>query len=330
MKTATALAFAAVITNPALADSRSTVNAMKDSHILVLKYSPTKRSEITGLLGQPTTFTFPDGESVYRVLQTHPPREGGSVEAAWEASDTKDIDKMPLGNNLTLWPMIPGTTIMTVITLVQSTCKGDHPDSCVQKPYPFKLVAKPDPTGMPDEPDAAFNVIFEGGARATPSAEPTRTAALNTITDAPAPKKSKGKRHSTADANEAELAADRLRTDSFNQADGCHYEGQAPDGQSPIAPLCPLDNGIWTLMRFPGLLAKPAVYVGVCDGHNERLARQHGSGDFVVIEEIAATFCLRLSPYALNIINKTYRPSGTPTNTGTIAPTVDRRILQAR
>jgi type IV secretion system protein VirB9 len=90
-----------------------------------------------------------------------------------------------------------------------------------------------------------------------------------------------------------------------------------------------MDNGQWTLMRFPGLSAKPAVYVVGGDG-SERLARQHGTGDFVVVEEIAPHFRLRLGPNVLDIINTAYDPAGKPTGTGTTAPTVRRDILQAK
>jgi type IV secretory pathway VirB9-like protein len=273
------------ISTPGLAEPRSTVSAARDNHIQIATYSPTKRTEVIGLLGQPTTFTFPSGESIYRVTQTkRPGADGNPVEAAWETNDLKDVKDSPLGNNLTLWPMATGTTIM----------------------------------------------IFKGGAPATAVAEPVQTAALDSA-DAPVqkPKSRRTRERAVREQNEAELAADRLRVDSFNRAAGYHYHGQG-DAHSGIIPLCPLDNGIWTIMRFPGLSLKPAIYVGVCDGHNERLARQHGTGDFVVVEEIAASFCLRLSPYAINVINDAYSPAGNPTGTDTIAPTVDRKILQAR
>ena len=90
-----------------------------------------------------------------------------------------------------------------------------------------------------------------------------------------------------------------------------------------------MDNGQWTLMRFPGLSEKPAVYVVGEDG-GERLARQHGAGDFVVVEEIAQHFRLRLGPSVLDVINTAYDPAGKPTGTGTTAPTVRRDILSAK
>jgi type IV secretion system protein VirB9 len=90
-----------------------------------------------------------------------------------------------------------------------------------------------------------------------------------------------------------------------------------------------MDNGQWTLMRFPGLSEKPAVYVVGTDG-GERLARQHGAGDFVVVEEIAQHFRLRLGPNVLDILNTACDPAGKPAGTGTTAPSVERDLRQAK
>ena len=62
-------------------------------------------------------------------------------------------------------------------------------------------------------------------------------------------------------------------------------------------------------MRFPGLSKKPAIYI-VGDDGSERLARQHAAGDFIVIEEIAPHFRLRLGPDVLDILNTAYNPAG--------------------
>jgi len=90
-----------------------------------------------------------------------------------------------------------------------------------------------------------------------------------------------------------------------------------------------MDNGEWTLMRFPGLSEKPAVYI-VGPDNSERLARQHGDGDFVVVEEIAQHFRLRLGPAVLDIVNQAYDPAGRPAGTGTTSPTVQRDVIQAK
>jgi type IV secretion system protein VirB9 len=177
---------------------------------------------------------------------------------------------------------------------------------------PFRLVAKPAGDGAADLPGVTLNLIFRGGASAA----------------VPRPGRAKASRRRGDDIAQA-AAEERLRTDAFNGAGGaCHYlaKGRRPN---PIAPRCPLDKGQWTLMRFPGLSEKPAVYIVGADG-GERLARQHGAGDFVVVEEIAGHFRLRLGPDVLDILNTAYDPAGKPTGTGTTAPSVARDILQAK
>jgi type IV secretion system protein VirB9 len=81
-------------------------------------------------------------------------------------------------------------------------------------------------------------------------------------------------------------------------------------------------------MRFPGLSKKPAAYIVGNDG-SERLARQHGARDFVVVEELAAHFRLRLGPDVLDIIDQAFNPAGADPGTGTPAPGVTRQLLRA-
>jgi DNA helicase HerA-like ATPase len=72
------------------------------------------------------------------------------------------------------------------------------------------------------------------------------------------------------------------------------------------------------------------VFITQSPRDEERLARQHGDGDFVIVEEIAAHFRLRLGPDVLDIINQGYDAIGKPAGTGTTAPTVNREVLQAK
>ena len=279
------------------------------TQIRVVPYSPLLRTELIGVIGQPTTITFPPGESVYRVVQTgKPDKQGTLADAGWQGASPAAVKDTPLGNNLTLWPVMPGESTMTVITMTSGGA---------QKVYPFRLLARPDTDGAADASAVVLNLIFKGGAAsdpATPAAAARKTVAVRAW-----------KARQAAQA----AAEEQLRTDAFNGADGaCHYlaKGRRP---TPIEPRCPMDNGQWTLMRFPGLSEKPAVYV-VGDDGGEHLARQHGAGDFVVVEEIAQLFRLRLGPNVLDIINTAYDPAGKPTGTGTTAPTVERDILQAK
>ena len=156
-----------------------------------------------------------------------------------------------------------------------------------QKVYPFRLLARPDSDGAADAPGVVLNLIFKGGRGIGPG---------NAGRGSPEGCEGPGMGGQAEGAAVAQAAAEEhLRTDAFNGADGaCHYlaKGRRP---SPIQPRCPMDNGQWTLMRFPGLSEKPAVYV-VGDDGSERLARQHAAGDFVVVEEIAPHFRLRLGP----------------------------------
>jgi type IV secretion system protein VirB9 len=311
MRIAAALLLASV-SLAALGQAAAADPTQTPAQIRVVPYSPLLRTEIIGVIGQPTTITFPPGESVYRVVQTGKPDKNGTLaDAGWQGAAPSEIKDTPLGNNLTLWPVTPGESTMTVITM---SAEG------AQKVYPFRLLARPDSDGAADMPGVVLNLIFKGGAAAAPEAP---AAAYK-----PRVVRAAAVRRQTNEIAQA-AAAERLRTDAFNGADGaCHYlaKGRRP---TPIEPRCPMDNGQWTLMRFPGLSEKPAVYVVGEDG-GERLARQHGAGDFVVVEEIAPHFRLRLGPHVLDVLNTAYDPAGKPTGTGTTAPTVHRELLQAK
>ena len=206
------------------------------AQIRVVAYSPLLRTEIVGVIGQPTTITFPPGESVYRVVQTGKPDKNGSLaDAGWQGAAPSEIKDTPLGNNLTLWPVMPGESTMTVITM---SAEG------AQKVYPFRLLARPDSDGAADMPGVVLNLIFKGGAAMAPGVPAAaRTASVvrtKTIT-----------KHGVSTIAQA-AAEERLRTDAFNGADrACHYiaKGRWP---SPIQPRCPMDNGQWTLDAVPG------------------------------------------------------------------------------
>jgi type IV secretory pathway VirB9-like protein len=305
----------ASVSVPALSHAATQSAATPDSgaQIRVVAYSPVRRTEIVGLIGQPTTITFPQGENVYRVVQTgRLTKEGSLGDAGWQGASAADVKDTPLGNNLTLWPATLGESTMSVITV---TSTG------VQKVYPFRLVAISDSDGAADAPGVTLNLIFKGG-----TASVTEASASDPPGDDPPAPRIKRRRH---DINERAVAAMRLRTDSFNPADDrCHYVAKGVHPNS-LEPRCPLSNGVWTLMRFPGLSKKPAIYIVGRDG-SERLARQHAAGDFIVIEEIAPHFRLRLGPDVLDILNTAYNPAGSPPDTGTTAPTVQRDILQAK
>ena len=278
-----------------------------DADIRVVSYSPVKRTTIIGVVGQPSVISFPAGEQVYRVVQTSTAEADGSLsDAGWQGPPNADIKDTPLGNNLPLWPSRPGESTMTVITKT---------DTGVQKVYPFRLIAK----AADDGGDPVYNLIFKGGS--DPAVNPGGS-------DPAANPKERRARVEWRRERRAEMervaAVEQLRA---GYAAGCHYvaKGRYP---SPITPLCPLSNGQWVVMRFPGLSKKPAAYIVGNDGA-ERLARQHGAGDFVVVEELAVHFRLRLGPDVLDIIDQAFNPAGADPGTGTLAPGVTRQLLQA-
>lgn len=283
-----------------LAAAASGANAETVTHIKQIPYVATQRTEVVGVVGQPTTITFPPGESVYRVVQSEHAEDGGLSEAAWRGPRPEDVKETPIGGNLPLWPMRAGTSTMTIVTV-----EADG----AQKVYPFRLVARPDDDGAEDAPDVILNLIFTAPDKVKQAAA-ARVWAI---------------RKATADQ---ENAKDRLRVEAFNGVEGCHYRARGKK-TTAIEPRCPMDNGQWTLMRFPGLSSKPAVYI-VTGDNEERLARQHGSGDFVVVEEIAEHFRLRLGQDVLDILNDAYDPAGRPTDTGTVSSGVLREVIQEK
>lgn len=275
-----------------------------DTQIRVATWSPLQRTLIVGIIGEPSTISFPIDEDIYRVVQTAVPTTDGKSQAPWQGAAPDEIKGTPLGNNLTLWPHEAGTSSMTVITKLPN---GQ------QKVYAFRLIAKPPPTDIDDpDPAATLNLVFKGG---TPHSDPPPAAV----------RLARIERRRQEQQAVAEAA---LTNDSFLGADRtpCHYKLHGPY-PSQIAPKCPIDNGRWTAFRFPGLSQKPAIYDEL---GGEHLARQHESGDFVVVEEVAPSFLLRLGPYVLEVINTQFNPVGAPTGTGTTAPTVERDLIQAR
>ncbi len=324
---------------------RASLTATADQNIRIVPYSPTKRTSVTGIVGQPTTFTFPADEQIFGIAQSNKIKPDGSfADAGWHQPDAKDQEgkAVRMGNNLSLWPVAPGTTIMTVTTVTKDG---------TQKPYAFKLIAKPEPAtpagislvnagrgaDMVDDPDATFNLIFKGGTPVASAEKAEHVSAGEAAADpiVAKPKHTKTRRQTTQEVNELEIAQDRIRTDAFNASGPCHFTAKGQHG--PIEPLCPLDNGQWILIRIPGLAQKPSVFgtdpmhlCGADNGKYERYLRQHGAGDRIVVEEIASRLCLRLGENVLQLDDVNYNPAGAATGSGTIAASVNRQILKAQ
>lgn len=324
MRTAMLLASVSAIafSHAALAES--------PSHVKVAQCSPLIRQELLTIVGHPLVVTFPQGESTWLAPMSGKADPTGEkqVTPTVEGFKPEEIQKQPIRNMITLWPDAPGVTTLTVIA---QTADGSL------KTYPFTLKALEDIPSQPDKPgtldnkDVTLNLICKSGpvapaATAPPSGTPVPTPTMHIAA---------AYYHRPSQAEKAE-AEERLRTDAFNATGdlACHYhaKGKKP---SAIEPMCPMDNGQWTLIRFKGLTRKPAVYIGPCENGNdeERLARQHEAGDMIVVEEIAPQFCLRLGSNpndVLEIINDHYDPVGNAPESGTISPTVRRDLIQAK
>jgi hypothetical protein len=292
------------------------------SHVKVAQCSPLIRQELLTIVGHPLVIAFPQGESTWLAPMSGKADPSGTkqVEPSVEGFKPDEIQKQPIRNLFTLWPDAPGVTTFTVVA---QTADG------TLKTYPFTLTAIPDVPGSLDIAAVTLNLICKSGAVAAPVASPPPGSPV------PAVRITAPRKPVISSAERAE-AEERLRTDAFNGIGDqvCHYhaKGKKP---SAIEPLCPMDNGQWTLVRFKGLTRKPAIYVGSCEDGNdeERLAHQHQAGDLVVVEEIAPQFCLRLgsnSNDVLEIINDHYVASGDAPDTGTLTPTVRRDLIQAR
>lgn len=98
-------------------------------------------------------------------------------------------------------------------------------------------------------------------------------------------------------------------------------------GSTAIAPSEVTDNGRFTVLRFPGAQAVPAVYVVSPDGA-EALVPFDVRGEFLVVHQTAAQLRLRKGREALCIFNLAFQPAGRPTGTATSAPDVDRAVRE--
>ena len=94
---------------------------------------------------------------------------------------------------------------------------------------------------------------------------------------------------------------------------------------SAIAPSEVTDNGRFTVLRFPGAQAIPAIYAVTPDG-SESLVPFDVRGEFLVVHQTAARLRLRRGREVLCVFNRAYRPHGAPTGTATAAPDVDRTL----
>jgi type IV secretion system protein VirB9 len=167
--------------------------------------------------------------------------------------------------------------------------------------YTFELTARAG-AARARAPDAFFVVQFR-----YPQAEKARLAAALSA---------------EAQALESRVVQLKLERGVLEGPRNLAYELQ---GSMAVAPSEVTDNGRFTVLRFPGAQALPAVYAVSPDGA-EALVPFDVRGEFIVVHQIAAQLRLRRGREALCIFNLAFQPAGRPTGTATAAADVDRTL----
>lgn len=94
-------------------------------------------------------------------------------------------------------------------------------------------------------------------------------------------------------------------------------------GAASLQPSEVTDNGRFTVLRFPGGQALPAIFEVGEDGA-ERLIPFDVRGEFVVVHGVPRALRLRRGGAVLCLFNEAWSPRGGETGTGTASPAVER------
>lgn len=205
--------------------------------------------------------------------------------------DTSGWEVAPEKNVLFAKP----TAVRAPTNLIITTERNDG----ATRHYTFELAARSGPTSRAT-PDTFFVVEFRYPAAAKAVAQQALSA--------------------EAQALEARILQLKLDRGVLEGPRNLAYEIQ---GSVAIAPSEVTDNGRFTVLRFPGAQAMPAVYAVSSDG-SESLVPFDVRGEFLVVHQIAAQYRLRRGREVACIFNTAYRPAGAPTGTATAAPDVER------
>jgi len=166
------------------------------------------------------------------------------------------------------------------------------------------------------------NYTFELATRGGPTDRAARDTFFVVRFRYPAQAKAK----MTAALTAAEQALERKILDlklDRGVIEGARNLDYALQGSAAISPSEVSDNGRFTVLRFPGAQAVPAIYAVTPDG-SETLTPFDVRGEFVVIHQTGPQFRLRRGREVVCIFNQAYRPHGAPTATGTAAGDVER------
>lgn len=100
-------------------------------------------------------------------------------------------------------------------------------------------------------------------------------------------------------------------------------------GDATLQPSEVSDNGRFTVLRFPGVQALPALFEVAEDG-SERLVPYDVRGEFVVIHGVTRGLRLRRGQSVLCLFNDAFDARGVGLGTGTASPAVDRTAVGGR
>lgn len=129
-----------------------------------------------------------------------------------------------------------------------------------------------------------------------------------------------------ADLAEARLVSLELQQGAIQGPRNLAYSIQ---GDARLQPSEVSDNGRFTLLRFPGAQAIPAVFEVGEDG-SERLIPYDVRGEFVVIHGTARGLRLRRGASVLCVFNEAWHPRSAATASGTASASVERALTGDR
>lgn len=105
--------------------------------------------------------------------------------------------------------------------------------------------------------------------------------------------------------------------------EGARNLAWSAQGDAALQPSEVSDNGRFTVLRFPGVQALPALFEVAEDG-SERLVPYDVRGEFVVVHGVVRGLRLRRGRSVLCLFNDAYDARGVGLGTGTASPAVDR------
>lgn len=207
--------------------------------------------------------------------------------------DTSGWEVAPETNILFAKPTALGRPTNLIVTTRAAEGRTRH--------YTFELATRGGPTGR-NAPDTFFVVQFRYPAEEKRALD----AALS----------------AQAQALEARIVQLKLDRGVLEGPRNLAYEVQ---GSTAIGPSEVTDNGRFTVLRFPGAQALPAVYAVSPDGA-EALVPFDVRGEFLVVHQTAAQLRLRRGREVVCIFNLAFQPAGAATGTATSAPDVERTL----